>query len=523
MRLRLVIAGLCCALLAAVALTAAVADRYLAGRVPPVAQGPSGFIAPYQEYGEAPWLREQAFLVYQNYLRFGEGPEIAQSQFPQPAHPNPDRVKVLVIGDSFIWGHGIVDTDMRWPELLERALNDATAPGTFEVTAFGSRGLSTLGQSQVFTAERFDAVDPDVVVLGYGENDPIPSGYEDGLCATGAEFCREFSLESLPVYHDCIAGRSGGVAGFVDAVVRPLFTHLAAELSRRACSSNDSYTTNAAIRYNESLADPTKNPYWHLFVDAASTLRTAVGDRPAVVVATPTDFFETANTKALQVLRDAGWEVAATPRTTRLGAATRDRSVFHVMPVDRHPSAVLTTVYAADTAEHLLSTLDRARVERARGGATRPAATLISNTMPVTVTVTGDTGRSATVAYTRPDRSTVFPFTTMEGRSLPDQFVPCASAGRPFVQVMLDATLPAGTRVAVALRTTEPVQLSTYGYDRTGRVVETSVGALDPGKSLTVTTGNQVTGLRFAAGAGCSLDQVLDMVPFTAELTARRP
>lgn len=522
MRLRLLIAGLCCVLLAAVLGTAAVADRYLAGRIPEVSEGPAGFVPPYQEYGGVAWQREQAFLVYQNYLRFGEGPEIAQSQFAQPVHPNPDRVKVLVIGDSFVWGHGIIDTDMRWPELLERRLNDATAPGMFEVTAFGSRGLSTLGQSQFFTTERVDALDPDVVVLGYVENDPIPSGREAGLCASGAEFCETFSLESLPAYHDCIAGRSGGVGAFVNTVIRPLFAHLAVELAQRACTTNDAYTTNAAIRYNESLADPKKNPYWHLFVDAAATLRNAIGERPAVAIATPVDFFDDANGKALRVLREAGWDVAPTPRTDRLGAVTQDRSVFHVLPSDRHPSAVLTTAYAADAAEYLLASLDPERLTQARAGAVRPRATLISNTMPVTVKVSNDTGSSATVAYTTPRRSTVFPFTTVDGRTLPDQFVPCAVAGRPFVQVTLNPGLPTGSRVEISLQGSGVVQLSTFGYDRSGGVVERVVGSLRPGKPLTVSTSAQVTGLRFGAGDGCPLEQVINMPAFTVELSTPR-
>lgn len=470
-------------------------------------------------------MRDQAFLVYQNYLRFGEGPAIAPNQFQQPAHPNQDRVRVLVIGDSFIWGHGIVDTDMRWQDLLERELNSLTGPGTFEVIGMGSRGLSTLGQSQIFTAELIDEVDPDIVLLGYGENDQIPKGDEVGICAGGKPACAMLSTESLPEYTECVAGRKGGAAGLVRRLVQPLLPNLALELARRACDTGGDHTAAGTLElYFEILQKPTEGPYWSLFVEAVGTLRTSIGERPAVVIPTLTDFIPAdENASVMNVFRNEGWEVAPMPTTEKRTAAVIDRSELHVMPnVDRHPSAVLTTAFAADAAASVLTLVDPAKLELARAGSETPRSTLVSNTMPVTLSVAGDTGSRAVVAYATPDESTLYPFAVGRGSALPSQYVPCMQMSRPFVQVMLDPTIPTGTRVDVALTTPSPVQISSYGYDPTGRVVEGASRTLQPGKSLSISTSREVAGLRFTAGGECRLDRPIDMTPFTVELTARR-
>jgi hypothetical protein len=524
-RLRLLVLGLCCILATVLGGVAVIVDWKLGSSAARNGAPVAGFVPPYQEAEEAAWMRDQAFLVYQNYLRFGEGPAIAASQFEQPAHPNPDRVKVLVIGDSFIWGHGIVDTDMRWHDLLERELNTNTSPGTFEVVGMGSRGLSTLGQSQIFTAEMIDRLDPDVVVLGYGENDQIPRGDEAGICADGAATCGMLSLESLPEYVECVAGRKGGAPALVRKLVHPILPNLAAELARRACDNGETRTAEESPEYYfEILRKPTAGPYWSLFVEAAGTLRASIGERPAVVVPTLTDFIPAEETAAvLDVFEKAGWDVAPMPTTEKRTASVDDRSVLHVMPnVDRHPSAVLTTAYATDAAKSVLAALDPTKLELARASSAAPSATLVSNTMPITVGVSGDNGSRAVVSYTTPDASTVYPFAVGSGTALPPQYVPCIQMNRPYVQVMLDPTLPTGTNVKVALTTTEPVQISSYGYDSAGRIVQGPIRTLRPGDALSFSTSRAVSGLRFTNGGECRLDRPIDMTAFTVELTARR-
>lgn len=92
--------------------------------------------------------------------------------------------RVLVVGDSYVWGDGIPDNEESLPYLL-RAELERRAPGRFVVMSAAYPGLGLYGYARSIDA-LYGAYQPDAVVVGYlGENDHDP-------------FDPQFLLDHLP-------------------------------------------------------------------------------------------------------------------------------------------------------------------------------------------------------------------------------------------------------------------------------------------------------------------------------------
>jgi lysophospholipase L1-like esterase len=83
-----------------------------------------------------------------------------------PRAKPPGEFRVLFAGDSFTWGHNVGD-DETLPAQLEARLGEAC--GAARVVNAGLSGSTILGQGELI--RRGLAIDPDVVVLMFHEND----------------------------------------------------------------------------------------------------------------------------------------------------------------------------------------------------------------------------------------------------------------------------------------------------------------------------------------------------------------
>jgi lysophospholipase L1-like esterase len=85
----------------------------------------------------------------------------------------PDGVRrIVVLGDSFSWGDQITELESTWPYVMERALRESG----LEVQVIN---LAEPGFTTVNSAERLELLgwrfQPDLVILQYLVNDPLPS------------------------------------------------------------------------------------------------------------------------------------------------------------------------------------------------------------------------------------------------------------------------------------------------------------------------------------------------------------
>lgn len=136
------------------------------------------------------WRTESSFYAYQNSERIGGF--YAAEQIPS-SEPK-GKVRILVLGDSYTFGTGLEDIDLRWPKVLEALLEgNGTA---VDVVTLAQGGASTRTQAWLLDqvaagawekvswknpAQAADALaEPfDYLIVGFVANDVLP-GFYDG-------------------------------------------------------------------------------------------------------------------------------------------------------------------------------------------------------------------------------------------------------------------------------------------------------------------------------------------------------
>ena len=121
-----------------------------------------------------------------------------------------DTTRIIVLGDSVIWGHGIVLADT-FAKQLEDLLNDRL-DDNYEVLNFGVSGYSLQQEVEQYIdqASRFK---PDIAILGLCINDSLYSSVEGDYFAaeSGGLFSKSYLLDSLLVKIDQILHQYFGV------------------------------------------------------------------------------------------------------------------------------------------------------------------------------------------------------------------------------------------------------------------------------------------------------------------------
>lgn len=120
------------------------------------------------------WIDENAAIV-----TMGMQKNLASPADPiwrstgMPFTPNaPGLKRILVLGDSFVWGDGYLNANDIWWRQLERELRHRGYHGV-EVIAAGLNGVSTQDQVAWLTNPSFLAsIQADCVIMGYVTNDP---------------------------------------------------------------------------------------------------------------------------------------------------------------------------------------------------------------------------------------------------------------------------------------------------------------------------------------------------------------
>lgn len=86
----------------------------------------------------------------------------------------PGVFRILVLGDSYTWGHGLHPEDA-YPDRLERRLGDLVSEREFEVVNWSKPGWST-DEEWHSIRNRLEEWSPDLLILGFVFNDPELTG-----------------------------------------------------------------------------------------------------------------------------------------------------------------------------------------------------------------------------------------------------------------------------------------------------------------------------------------------------------
>lgn len=113
-----------------------------------------------------------------------------------PVAKPPGTFRIVVLGDSIVWGHRLPLEDT-FAKQLEGLLNARPGPGpTYEVLNFGVSGYSARQEVGIFRA-RAAAFQPDLVIVGFCVNDEYYSSVEGDFLdgGSGSLFRRWFLFE----------------------------------------------------------------------------------------------------------------------------------------------------------------------------------------------------------------------------------------------------------------------------------------------------------------------------------------
>lgn len=482
------------------------------------------------------WERENAYIEKQNRLRLsmnvdeGRRPSMRLiDQIVSPENNSPAGSRIVVVGDSYVWGIGVADLEHVWARRLAVELAARTHTGGWSLDLFGRGGRSFLDYAEWLSPELIEKIDPEAIVVGWVTNDMIPSGYEQALCAVrpsdGEQECFS-SVEELGLtqsYLKCVNGGDGSAIGRLTQVLELRWPRVSRWLLDRYCSADRLRDEAGLVDESEIVTDPGRNPYLPLLLQAMDRLAKAADGRPVLIVPTIRYPFQREELAAyLDLFTEYGFHVVQTPRALEYLRAGDGETRTWTNPGDAHPGPALTRAFAADTADALLALGVRPGSQRVG----TEAMELFSNYLPVSLGTNLAPGGGR--FFQQPDlvstieengASTV----SSTGQARPKQYSPCAWFGRPHALLGLNPDRAVDLEsVRVTLHSSQKsgvvVASARYGDDwkpMLGKQVmlrpgESTVIDLQPGTSQLM-IGDLTT--------GCAVDQELRMSGFTLEVT----
>ena len=132
------------------------------------------WLTPHPRYGHV--LKKnfhQTYTYHRPYYRVEVDTNALAMRDAMPEPKAPNQKTVLFLGDSFAFGYG-VNVEDRFDEVLEELLVGETHP--FRFINAGVDGWGTQ-QQVLYAQDHFEALQPDIIVLTFCQNDP----YDDAL------------------------------------------------------------------------------------------------------------------------------------------------------------------------------------------------------------------------------------------------------------------------------------------------------------------------------------------------------
>jgi hypothetical protein len=228
------------------------------------------------------------------------------------------KLRIAVLGDSFIWGDGIPYQDV-WSHKLERELNSLYP--NVEVLSWGISGWSTLDELNFYRNHGKD-YNIDLLIIGWVDNDP--------------------DIGRIPTIN---AGDATKRYPIANSIYPPL-----AKMLLNTANSNSYHSWMQQIYTPENLAG------YQMVLD--SFYHTLAADSvPALVVMTPGAYlgkdaqqhFDTIK----PMLQKAGFTTLNLLPVTKQKFGNRPEEDLRANAVNLHPGILLTTLYADEVKKYL--------------------------------------------------------------------------------------------------------------------------------------------------------------------------
>lgn len=413
------------------------------------------------------WRREHVFILNEDLqVARRQGRPLLESSGGGEEHLNPERIRILAIGDSYAEGVGLFNDNDRWWVVLQDELNSLHGEGVFEVVGLGDSGASAFSYAQ--WVERIKNKD----YQGLSKN------------SEESEKVFEKPFDFIIIGHlgnDVIAREGDGVKG---AGSIPYGEH------------------------DEITEGGRENPFLEDYKKVPERIREA--SQGAELYWMPMEP-QTTRDPLFKYWENHGFEYVETPNSLKL-KNEHERVDLMVHPKDRHPNAALYYTYGKDAAESISKKVDKERLQKAIGEKQPIKTNLISSYKPHTlefkeggvIFYSGEADPSTCSGYQREGVEMVCENDKigykMDGAEIPAQFVSCSNLGRPHLQIGFDR-LHKGTIKIEILKTKRfetEIDLYAYGYDKDRFIVVKPLGSLRAGESLKVGLGPAVRGVFLA-------------------------
>jgi lysophospholipase L1-like esterase len=290
-----------------------------------------------------PWVVDNHLISNENYRRINNTSDepVFRSLGYAPPAAKVGRRRVLVVGDSFIWGDGLTNINQTWWRQLQWELERR---GYFDVDviAAGVNGASTQDEYHWLTdGKLLEKTQPDAVVIGYVTNDP------DMKDARGKHLVKQLS------------GAPAATASppFFAKMFSNLWTQLSIRRTQKLEHNRDSESGYPYDLWELKILEGENFlQYRALLKDAARTIRQA--PLPIFFVTTPhapnAEAFETRYAPVRSAFKEAGIVLHdLLPRILECCSVNASNLAWSVNPVNIHPGTRLNHFYAAQVADIL--------------------------------------------------------------------------------------------------------------------------------------------------------------------------
>lgn len=336
----------------------------------------------------ATWGKENTIINNQNYKKIhsSQVDPIFRSVGYAPPTIYRGRKRILIIGDSFIWGNGHTNINMIWWRQLQWVL-ERRGYRDVDVIAAGLNGASTQDQLAWLNTSGFlEVTRPDVIIFGYVTNDP--------------QIRDDKGIDKVKVLS------SNGEYDYIGEKLENIFPHLGYELRTRM---------NGKLHFMPD--DRTGYPYgqWELKILEGSNfeeyrqvlkklaVRLDQIGVPTIFVATPNspyrEAFEIRHKPVAKAMQEAGLKFVDLLPAFWGCCESKALSPYEwaVNPANGHPGPQSTHFYASQVAD-LLETEYRSTLGNRR--AESQNAVTINDWMPASLNP--DTSREGTWTFMYP-------------------------------------------------------------------------------------------------------------------------
>lgn len=364
------------------------------------------------------WEIDQLYMLLETARRV---PPLAKPlQIPAKDYSNnPKRLRILLVGDSFVDGVGITNLESRFAPSLERELENLLGEGSVEVVSLSQGGASMFSYAKWMeihkTGEKvsldntleLDYVDLsgnfDATVLAFTPNDSIP----------GIEWLDIPEIVKLSPEEEASVLKGEMVDPNQDLLLKSI----------------ESFKKNS----------PGSTKIWYDL-----NFNGYIKGRPQMA----------------PVFEKYGYKIAPTPNLDALVKKTEPDKLFST-PAENHPTAAVVRAYSMDLATFIYASLPKDRIKEAAASAVASPRPIVSNYLPTDIKVSSDQ-KSAELSYTtknaqkcnsarsnfKPkfeydnrsvscstDAPESLPKYYLEGSEIPLVLMPCAPLGNPHLSV----------------------------------------------------------------------------------------